>query len=135
MAMHGITNVFRAYYIIGSSAFCHFEQFERSLRQMRKVELGIWMQIVSKAIRKGEIEDTVARLFMNIYYGHAGSALRGEKSGDLQMLHRELLTLYGFVKKRRPGGPGQMAASKISGTINAKTSPSTRAPLPARCRR
>ncbi len=107
MTAHGIENVPLAYYIIGSNAFCHFEHFDKRLRQMRNVELGIWAQIVSKAIDKGEISDTIeaeilARLFMHIYYGHVCSAVRGDKSGDIQILHKELMTLYDLVKKELP---------------------------------
>ena len=103
MSALGIENVYLAYYIIGSNAFCHFDRFDKRLRQMRKVELDIWAQIVNKAVDKGEISGALgvkalARLFMNIYYGHIGSALRGEAGDDTQTLHKELLTLYDLVK-------------------------------------
>jgi AcrR family transcriptional regulator len=103
MAARGIKNVFLAYYLIGSNAFCHFADFDKRLRQMRKVELDIWTQVVNKAVANGEISDTIgtdtlARLFMNSYYGHGASAVRRQASGDLDSLHRELTMLYNFAK-------------------------------------
>ena len=104
MENHGIENVFLGYLIIASSAFCHFDQFEKRLRQMRKVELNIWKQVISKAVEKGEITDTVgvdmlARIFIDTYYGHAASALREDRNEEIQVLQKELMTLYNFVKK------------------------------------
>jgi AcrR family transcriptional regulator len=103
MAAHGIKNVFLAYYIIGSNALCHFTDFDKRLRQMRKVELDIWTRVVNKAVVNGEISNTVdcetmARLFMNSYYGHGASAVRRQVLGDVELLHRELTALYNFVK-------------------------------------
>ena len=107
-AAHGIKNVFLAYTIIASSAFCHFDQFEKRVRQMRKVELDVWKQVISKAVEKGEIHDTVetdmlARIFIDTYYGHAASALREDRSAELRMLQTELSILYDLVKKGRQG--------------------------------
>ena len=104
MAGRGLENVFLAYMIIASNAFCHFEQFEKRLRQMRKVELGIWKQVVKKAIENGEISNAVeanllARLFVDIYYGHAASALREDRKGEIQVLQKELMALYNLVKR------------------------------------
>jgi AcrR family transcriptional regulator len=103
MATHGIKNVFLAYFIIGSNALCHFANFDKRLRQMRKVELDIWTQVLNKAVMNGEISDTVdsdtlARLFMNSYYGHGASAVRRQVSGDIDLLHKELTTLYNLFK-------------------------------------
>jgi AcrR family transcriptional regulator len=106
MAARGIKNVFLAYYIIGSNALCHFADFDKRLRQMRKVELDIWTQVVNKAVMNGEISDavntdTLARLFMNSYYGHGASAVRRQVSGDIDLLHKELTTLYNLVKSNK----------------------------------
>ena len=103
LAVHGIDHVFRAYYILGSSAYCHFDQFGKRLRQMRKVELGVWARVVSKAVEKGEIATTIdaellARMFVDIYYGHAASSLRGDRPDGLEVLHKELMTLYKLVR-------------------------------------
>ena len=105
MAAHGIENVFLAYMIIASNAFCHFQQFDKRLRQMRKVELGVWLQVVNKAIEKGEISNAVeanllARLFVDTYYGHAASALREDRKGEIQVLQKELMALYNLVKSK-----------------------------------
>ena len=103
LGVHGIDHVFRAYYILGSSAYCHFDQFGKRLRQMRKVELGVWARVVSKAVEKGEIATTIdaellARMFVDIYYGHAASSLRGDRPDGLEVLHKELMTLYKLVR-------------------------------------
>ena len=100
----GIRNVHLAYYIIDCNAFCHFANFDKRLRQMRDVELGVWVRMVNKAIDKGEISGTIeaevlGSLFMKIYYGHIFSSLKEDKSGDIQQLHKELLALYDLVKR------------------------------------
>ena len=105
MAAHGIENVFLAYMILTTNAFCHFAHFEKRLRQMRKVELGVWLQVVNKALEKGEISNAVeatllARLFVDTSYGHAASALREDKKGEIQLLQTELMSLYNLVKNR-----------------------------------
>jgi AcrR family transcriptional regulator len=103
LASHGIDNLYLAYYIIGSNAFCYFNNFEKRLRQMRDVELSVWRQIVKRAVEKGEITfptgpDVLARMFMNLYYGHAGAVVRSDNASDVPQLQTEMEALYDLVK-------------------------------------
>jgi AcrR family transcriptional regulator len=105
MADNGIQNVNLAYYIIECTALCFFDHFNERSRQMREVELGVWTQVVRKAMKKGEIADNmepeaVALLFLNLYSGHAYAATKEDNGCDIQQLHKELFDLYDLVKSK-----------------------------------
>lgn len=102
MADHGIENINLAHYIIESTAFCFFDNFNKRSRQMQEVELAVWTKVVKRALEKKEIRDDVepdilALLFMNLYLGHAYSATKDDNGCDLKQLHKELFTLYDMV--------------------------------------
>ncbi|MDR2882399.1 MAG: TetR/AcrR family transcriptional regulator [Alistipes sp.] len=104
-AARGIGNLHLAYYTIESTAFCHFNDFNKRLRQTREVEHRIWTNVLTRALEKGEIDPSVkpklyARIFMSVYYGFVYSSIRDADGGDLDILHEDLFALYGRVKAK-----------------------------------
>jgi AcrR family transcriptional regulator len=100
-----IHNVHLAYYSIESTAFCHFKDFDKRLRQTREVEHRIWTNVLTRAQEKGEIDPAVepevyARMFMNLYYGYVYSGIRDANGGDANRLSEDLFALYDRVKMR-----------------------------------
>lgn len=103
-AAQGIRNIHRAYYTIESTAFCHFKDFDKRLRQTRDVEQRIWTNVLTLAVEKGEIDPAVkpeifARLFMSLYYGYVYSSIRDEEGGDMDRLREDMFALYDRLKK------------------------------------
>ncbi|MDR2910092.1 MAG: TetR/AcrR family transcriptional regulator [Bacteroidales bacterium] len=104
-AAQGIKNIHLAYYTIENAAFCNFNDFDKRLRQTRDVENRIWTNVLTRAIEKKEIDDTVepeifARLFMNIYYGYVYSSIRDIDGGNICLLREDLFALYNRIKKK-----------------------------------
>jgi AcrR family transcriptional regulator len=104
-AAQGIKNIHLAHYTIESTAFCHFNDFDKRLRQTRDVEHRIWTNVLTRALEKREIDGAVkpevfARLFMNLYYGYVYSGIRDADGGDVELLRKDLFVLYDRVKTK-----------------------------------
>jgi AcrR family transcriptional regulator len=104
-AAQGIRNIHLAYYTIESTAFCHFKDFDKRLRQTREVEHQIWTNVLTRAIKNGEVDpamkpEVYARMFMNLYYGYVYSGIRDADGGDVDLLREDLFALYDRVKAK-----------------------------------
>lgn len=100
----GISNINLAHYTIESNALHHYEGFGKIAKHMYNLEIKGWANVIKKAAHNGEIKDNfdsdmLARLFLNMYLGHAYTAAKEEDGCDLDLLQEELLSLYEIIKK------------------------------------
>lgn len=106
MANLGIKNVNMAYFNIESQAHYFYPNYNKISKQQIVTDTKVWLNVINKALDNKEIEipiepETLALLFEKTYLGHAYAAVSEDKGCDVDLLKKELLSLYELVKKKQ----------------------------------
>lgn len=99
----GIKNINLAHLNIEQQALYYFPDIATLAKQWLSTENKVWVNVINKAIEKKEIKSDVsvenlATLFQNTYIGTAYQGVMEDKGCDIEVLERNLLSIYHLIK-------------------------------------